>query len=214
MPHKKRILLTSSFLLLPLMLVWFQITSTYLGSKWGYIIGLVGYWCYCLFTAWLMAGFDWTYFRGAWNNFSENKYAKWIFLAAFIPVIPTFFISFLYPLTNLSLTTVALAIFTSVVNGPIEEFYWRGLYLLEYRDNKWIGFFLSTLLFGLWHFAVWFAKGVHYNGGVLPLVGGAYFLGLLWAWVTRSTGNFRAAAFAHTLVNLFALTGLFVENGF
>jgi len=69
-------------------------------------------------------------------------------------------------------------------------------------------------LFGVWHFAVWFAKGVTYNGGVLPLVGGAYFLGLLWTWVTRSTGNFRAAALAHTLVNLFALTGLFVNNGF
>jgi hypothetical protein len=45
-------------------------------------------------------------------------------------------------------------------------------------------------------------------------VGGAYFLGLLWAWVTRSAGNFRAAAFAHVLINLFALTGLFVGNGF
>jgi len=43
MPDKKRILLISSFLLLPLMLVWFQITSTTLGAKWGYIIGLVGY---------------------------------------------------------------------------------------------------------------------------------------------------------------------------
>jgi uncharacterized protein len=216
MSNKKRILLISSFLLLPLMLVWFQITSTYLGARWGYIIGLVGYWFYCLFTAWLMAGFDWNYFRSAWNTFSKNKSAKWIFLAAFIPVIPTFFISFLYGpiVSRLTFATATLVIFTSIVNGPIEEFYWRGLYLLEYRDNKWIGLFLSTLLFGLWHFAVWFAKGVHYNGGVLPLVGGAYFLGLLWAWVTRSTGNFRAAAFAHTLVNLFALAGLFVDNGF
>ena len=214
MSDKKRILLVSSFIILPLMLVWFQITSTYLGPKWGYIIGLAGYWTHCLFTAWLMAGFDLKYFKNAWNGKSENNHAKWIYLAAFIPIIPTSLITFLYPLTNLTPTTLLLAIFTSIVNGPIEEFYWRGLYLLEYHDNKWIGFFLSTLLFGLWHFAVWFAKGVHYNGGILPLVGGAYFLGLLWAWVTRSTGNFRAAAFAHILVNLFALTGLFVNNGF
>jgi membrane protease YdiL (CAAX protease family) len=123
-----------------------------------------------------------------------------------------YFIPLPYPKTNTCDRN--MVIFTSVVNGLIEEFYWRGLYFLEYRDNKWIGFFLSTLLFGAWHFAVWFAKGVHYNGGILPLVGGAYFLGLLWAWVTRSTGNFRAAAFAHSLINLFALTGLFVANGF
>lgn len=196
------------------MLVWFQITSTTLGAKWGYIIGLVGYWSYCLFSAWLMAGFNWDYFREAWNGRSGNKYDKWIFLAAFVPVLPTLFYSYFYDVPTPTLATTALVIFISVVNGPIEEFYWRGLYLLEYRDNPWIGFFLSTLLFGLWHFAVWFAKGVQYDSGVLPLVGGAYFLGLLWAWVTRSTGNFRAAAFAHILINLFALTGLFVANGF
>lgn len=214
MPERKRTLLISSFLLLPIMLAWFQITTTYLGAKWGYIFGLAGYWAYCLFTAWLMAGFDWDYVKKAWNGKSENKHARWIFLAAFLPVFPTFFYSWFFGISQPTLATAMLVLFTSVVNGPIEEFYWRGLYLLEYRDNKWIGFFLSTLLFGLWHFAVWFAKGVHYDSGVLPLVGGAYFLGLLWTWVTHSTGNFRAAAFAHTLINLFALTGLFVDNGF
>jgi len=213
LPNKKRILLISSFLLLPIMLVWFQITTTTLGSKWGYIIGLVGYWFYCLFTAWLMAGFDWNYLSNAWKNFNENRYASWVFIAAFIPVVPTIFF-FIPIIPKLTLATAVLAIFTSVVNGPIEEFYWRGLYLLEFHHDKWIGFFLSTLLFGAWHFAVWFAKGVHYEGGILPLVGGAYILGILWAWVTRSTGNFRAAAFAHVLVNLFALSGLFARNGF
>lgn len=98
-------------------------------------------------------------------------------LLAFIPVFPTFFISFLPVIAKLTLSTAALVLFISVVNSPIEEFYWRGLYLLEFRDNKWIGFFLSALLFGAWHFAVWFAKGVHYNGGMLPLIGGAYGLG-------------------------------------
>lgn len=106
------------------MLVWFQITSTYLGAKWGYIIGLIGYWTYCLFTTWLVAGFDWDYFNKAWNGKSENKYAKWIFLSAFIPVIPTLFISVLYPtVSSLTLSTAMLVIFISVVNGPIEELY-------------------------------------------------------------------------------------------
>ncbi|MGH2583234.1 MAG: CPBP family intramembrane glutamic endopeptidase [Anaerolineales bacterium] len=196
------------------MLVWFQMTTTYLGSKWGFITGLIGYWAFCLLTAWLMADLDWSYFRDAWSTVNKNRYAKWVFLAAFVPVVPTFFGLFLPIIAKLTFATAALVIFTSVVNGPIEEFYWRGLYLLEFRGNNRIGFFLSTLLFGAWHFAVWFAKGVYYSGGVIPLVGGAYLLGVLWAWVTRSTGNFRAAAFAHIVVNLFALSGLFVDNGF
>lgn len=198
------------------MLVWFQITTTYLGPKWGYITGLAGYWSYCLFTAWLMAGFDWNYFRKAWGKQSKHKYANWITFVAFIPVIPTFFFQFLPIASRLTLATGALLIFTSVVNGPIEEFYWRGLYLLEYRHNKWIGFGLSTLFFGAWHFSVWFAKGVSYSysGGIIPLIGGAFLLGAIWSFVTRSNGNFRAAAFAHVLINLFALAGLFVKNGF
>jgi len=214
MTNKKRILLISSFLLLPVTLIWFQITTTFLGSKWGYITGLLGYWSYCLCAAWLMAGWDWNYFAGVWQSVHGHQYAKWIGFAAYVPVFATFFISFLPIASKLTLATGALVIFTSVVNGPIEEFYWRGLYLLEYRDNARIGFFLSTLIFGTWHFSVWFAKGVHYNSGVLPLIGGAYMLGALWSWVTRSNGNIRAAAFAHMLLNLFALAGLFVDNGF
>jgi hypothetical protein len=46
MLNKKRTLLLSSFLLLPIMVVWFQITSTYLGARWGYIVGLAGYWSF------------------------------------------------------------------------------------------------------------------------------------------------------------------------
>src|SRR3989304_5191812 len=121
LPNKKRILLISSFLLLPIMLVWFQITTTTRGSKWGYNIGLVGYWFYCLFTAWLMAGFDWNYLSNAWKNFNENRYASWVFITAFIPVVPTIFF-FIPIIPKLTLATAALAIFTSVVNGPIEEF--------------------------------------------------------------------------------------------
>jgi membrane protease YdiL (CAAX protease family) len=102
----------------------------------------------------------------------------------------------------------------AVLNGSIEEFYWRGLYLLEYRDNVPIGFFLSTLLFGAWHFSVWSARGIVYKDGIVALIGGAYVMGLLWAWVARSQGNIRAVVFAHVLVNLFAFTSLFVDNGF
>jgi membrane protease YdiL (CAAX protease family) len=102
----------------------------------------------------------------------------------------------------------------AVLNGSIEEFYWRGLYLLEYRENARIGFFLSSLLFGAWHFSVWFARGMLYKDGMPALVGGAYVMGLLWTWVARSQGNIRAVLPAHVLVNLFAFTGLFVDNGF
>ena len=214
MKDKKRILLISSFVLLPFTFALLQFTTLTLGPKWGYIIGFIGYWVYCLFTVWLMSGPGWNYLKGIWNQQRESKYAKWIGFAAFIPAFGVFFVAFLPNVAKLTLSAGVLLIFMAVLNGSIEEFYWRGLYLLEYRDNARIGFFLSTLLFGAWHFSVWSSRGVVYKDGIIALIGGAYVMGLLWAWVARSQGNIRAVLFAHILVNLFAFTSLFVDNGF
>jgi membrane protease YdiL (CAAX protease family) len=214
MKNKKRTLLISSFILLPFTFVLLQITTFTLGPKWGYVTGFLGYWVYCLFIAWLMAGSNWNYLKGMWNQQRENKYAGLIAFSAFIPAFGVFFVAFLPNAAKLTLSTSVLLVFMAVLNGAIEEFYWRGLYLLEYHDNARIGFFLSTLLFGAWHFSVWSSRGVIYKDGIIALIGGAYVMGLLWTWVARSQGNIRAVVPAHILVNFFAFTALFVDNSF
>ena len=214
MKDKKRLLLVSSLILLPFTFLLFQLTTSFLGPKWGYIVGFLGYWSYCLLTAWIVSGADWNYFKDMWNQEQRGKYTKWIALAAFIPALGTFFVSFLPNAARLTLSTGALLLFMAVLNGSIEELYWRGLYLLEYPENTGIGFILSWLLFGAWHISLWFARGVIYKDGFLALVGGAYALGLIWTWVARSNGNLRAVVPAHILANLFAFTALFVDNGF
>jgi hypothetical protein len=211
---KKRILLISSLALLPFTFVLFQLTTLWLGPKWGYITGFLGYWAYCLVTAWLLSGSDGNYFRRMWTEQREGKSLRWISLLAFLPVFGVFFVSFLPNVSKLTFSTGVLLIFFVVLNGAIEELYWRGLYLLEYPNDARIGFFLSLLLFGAWHISLWFARGVLYKDGFLALVGGAYGLGLIWTWVARSNGNLRAVVPSHILVNLFALTALFVDNGF
>jgi len=161
-----------------------------------------------------MSGPDWNYFKGMWNQARNNKYTKWIGLAAFIPAFGVFFVSFLPNVAKLTLSTGALLMGMVLLNGLIEEFYWRGLYLLEYPDNTRIGFILAWILFGAWHISLWFARGMIYKDGFLALVGGAYGLGLIWTWVARSNRNLRAVVPAHILANLFAFTALFVDNGF
>ena len=214
MKDKKRILLISSLVLLPFTFVLFQLTTLWFGPKWGYITGFLGYWAYCLGTAWVLSSYDWNYFKEMWNRERGGKYAKWISLAAFIPVFGVFFVSFLPNASKLTFSTGVLLIFTVLLNGAIEELYWRGLYLLEYPNDTRIGFFLSLFLFGAWHISLWFARGVVYKDGFLALVGGALGLGLIWTWVARSNGNLRAVVPSHIIVNLFALTALFVSNGF
>ena len=165
-------------------------------------------------TARVLSGSDWNYFREMWTRERGGKYASWISLAAFIPVLGVFFVSFLPNASKLTFSTGALLIFTVLLNGAIEELYWRGLYLLEYPNDTRIGFFFSLLLFGAWHVSLWFARDVVYKDGFIALVGGAYGLGLIWTWVARSNGNLKAVIPAHILVNLFAFTALFVDNGF
>lgn len=214
MQNKQRTLLISSLILLPFTFGLFQLTTLALGPKWGYVTGFLGYWSYCLLTAWFISGSDWNYFKAMWNQPRNNKYARWIGLAAFIPALGVFFVSFLPNVTKLTLSTGALLVGMVLLNGFMEEVYWRGLYLLEYPDNSRIGFILAWLLFGAWHISLWFARGMIYKDGFLALVGGAYGLGLLWTWVARSNRNLRAVVPAHILANLFAFTALFVDNGF
>src|SRR6185295_2947768 len=116
MPDKKRTLLVSSLILLPFTFGLFQLTTFFFGPKWGYITGFLGYWAYCLATAWLVADSDWNYFKGMWNQQPGKKYGTWIALAAFIPVFGVFFVSFLPNAAALTLSTGALLIFTVVLN--------------------------------------------------------------------------------------------------
>jgi membrane protease YdiL (CAAX protease family) len=212
--NKKRTLLVSSFILLPFVFVLFQVTSRTLEPKWGFITGFLGYWSYCLLTAWLISGSDVNYLKGMWNQQLENKHAKLIGFILAIVVIACFFIGFVPDVAKLTVSTGILVIIMAVLNAPIEELYWRGLYLLEYRDDTRIGFILSMLLFGTWHFSLWFAKGMIYQEGIFVVVGVPYMLGLLWTWVARSNGNIRATVLTHILVNIFAFTSLFVDNSF
>jgi len=212
--NKKRTLLVSSLVILPFTFVLFQLTTLLLGTQWGYVTGFLGYWAYCLVTAWLVSGGDGNYFKRMWTQQRGSNYATWISLAAFIPALGVFFVSFLPNVAMLSLSAGALLIGMVLLNGFIEELYWRGLYLLEYPNNTRIGFLVAWLLFGAWHVSLWFARGMIYKDGFLALVGGAYGLGLIWTWVARTNENLRAVVPAHILANLFAFTALFVDNGF
>ncbi len=214
MKNNKRTLLVSSFIMLPFTFVLFQLTTSLLGTKWGYVTGFLGYWTYCLLTAWLVSGSDWNYFKGLWGQQRGGKYATWIGLAAFLPALGVFFVSFLPNVAKLTLSAGVLLVGMVLLNGFIEELYWRGLYLLEYPDDPRIGFLLAWILFGAWHVSLWFARGMIYKDGFLALVGGAYGLGLIWTWVARSNRNLRTVIPAHILANLFAFTALFVDNGF
>lgn len=214
MKQRKRILLLSSFAVLPFTFFAFRILTTILGPKWGYFAGFGAYWVFTMLITWFMTNSRKGYFLSMLRGHGDNKKMKLLGVAPLLPVVGVFFISFLPNAVRLTVPTGVLVLAMAILNGSIEEIYWRGLYLKEFGNNIVIGLFLSTILFGAWHFSLWFAKGIEYSGGLLALVGGAYLMGLLWSYSSRKIGNIRMCIVGHVFVNVFAFTGLFVNNSF
>ena len=214
MKNNKTILLISSFIVFPFTLVVFRMATTILGPKWGYLFGFGVYWAYALSITWILTTKEKRYLSSILRTNSKIKYRLLFNAAALLPVPGVFFISFLPNASHLSLQTGILVLVVAILNGLIEEIYWRGLYLKEYGSSLLIGFILSTLLFTTWHFSLWYAKGIEYQGGLLALVGGAFIMGLLWSFISRKVKSIKICIIAHIIVNIFAFTGLFVENSF
>jgi membrane protease YdiL (CAAX protease family) len=214
MKSNKTILLISSIIVFPFTLVVFRMATTMLGPKWGYLFGFGIYWAYALTIIWILTTTKKRYLRSILRTNSKIKYRLFFNATALLPVVVIFFISFLPNVGYLSLQTGILVLIAAILNGLIEEIYWRGLYLKEYGNSLLIGLILSTLLFTIWHFSLWYAKGIEYQGGLLALVGGAFMMGMLWSFISRKLKNIKICIIAHIMVNIFAFTGLFVQNSF
>lgn len=205
MKQKKRFLLLSPFAVLPFTFFSFRILATTLGPKWGYFAGFGAYWTFAMLIIWFMADSRKGYFMSMLRGYGDNKKRKLLGAAPLLPVAGVFFISFLPNAVRLTVPTGVLVLTMAILNGSIEEIYWRGLYLKEFGNNIVIGLFLSTVLFGAWHFSLWFAKGIEYSGGLLALVGGAYLMGLLLSCSSRKIGNIRMCIVGPVFVNVFCI---------
>ena len=214
MKPNQKILLLSSVGVLPFTLIIFQVIPGLLGVKFGYLLGFVCYWLYSASFILIQLRNQPSFLASILRDDEKSKVSILYKLAAFLPVLGVFFITFLPNVPNLSVQTGFLVLIVAGLNGFIEELYWRGLYLRNFKDSWLYGCFLSTILFGAWHFSLWFIRGMEYHGGWPALVGGAFTMGLLWSVISRKINSVRIGIIAHVMVNVFAFTGLFVENGF
>ena len=134
------------------------------------------------------------------------------YLLAFIPVVVPFFVTFMPTIKNFSINLFVITFINALLNGIIEESFWRNTYNKVFQNNVLYAYIVPTIIFSIWHFALLCAKGVSYNGGASALVGGAAVMGFIWGSVVYKTKNIKVTIVAHVLVNFFAFSQLIYEN--
>jgi membrane protease YdiL (CAAX protease family) len=134
------------------------------------------------------------------------------FSLAFIPCVATFFVVFKNYAPKVGIPVLLIALSSALINGTFEEMLWRGAYNKIFNNNIILGYLYPSVFFGIWHIALYLAKGMVYQGGFASLVGGASFMGLLWGLVVYKTKSIKVVTFAHILTNFFAFTGMIFEN--
>ncbi|QUH19960.1 CPBP family intramembrane glutamic endopeptidase [Alkaliphilus sp. B6464] len=203
------ILCISMLLLIPLL-------TNKIGKTRGYIGGFWIYWLVFCLPVSLYSCNGLSGLKGVYSQRSNIKTSERIiwYLIAFMPCIATFFIVFknFVPIAGFQVLVIALAY--ALINGTIEELFWRGIFNKVFNNNIFLAYIYPTIFFGTWHIALYFAKGMVYQGGFVSLVGGAFFMGLLWGWVAYKTKSIKIVTVAHIITNFFAFTGMIFENWF
>ncbi len=201
--------LLPSLLLLPLTFAAFYLLPQLLGKTVGYLTSFCIYWTYCLVHGMQL------------KQGSMKELYKWptlqgrdllLELFCFMPAIGAFSAAFMQAYDQLNLQLYFILAAAALVNGFVEEFYWRGAFISRYKQNMQKAYLIPAMLFGLWHISVYAAYGVEYQGGFLSLVGGAFFMGLLWGYTAFKQQRILLPTLAHILTNFFAFSNLIVQN--
>lgn len=198
-----------SFLILPFTLLCFYFLPVLAGKTVGYLLSFTFYWLYCLIHGSLIK-------RGNMLSLYSLPPLKrqniLLTILCFVPATGAFVASFSQVYEELNTSLYLILLLAACINGFVEEFYWRGAFISRYKENTLRAFVFPALLFGCWHISVYVAPGVEYQGGFWPLVGGAFFMGLIWGLTALLQQRILIPTLAHVLTNFFAFSGLIVDN--
>ena len=213
---KKILLLCITPLLCISMLILVPFLTNALGKTTGYVVGFCIYWfIFCIpVSLYIFNGF-----RGIREIYSQKSNIKSLkrrmyYIFAFLPCLAILLVVFKNVAPKAGFHVLAIALFFALINGTIEEIFWRGVFNKVFDGNIIFAFLYPSAFFGIWHIALFLAKGIVYDGGFASLVGGSLFMGLLWGWIAYKTKSIKVVTIAHIISNFLAFTGLIFENWF
>lgn len=212
--NRQKLLLCASPVWVIVMIIIFPLLTYHFGNLRGFLAALFVYWfVLCLGFGLAMTGPENLaniYRRPAISN--RHQYLN-LALAIF-PVFMVFFAVFLKDIAVFSLQVYALAALIALINGSLEELFWRGAFLQNFPKNWRLAVAFPWVLFTTWHIALALSYGVSYEGGATALIGGAGFLGLIWAFISWRSRSIFLSSLSHIAVNFFAFSGLIYANYF
>jgi membrane protease YdiL (CAAX protease family) len=119
-----------------------------------------------------------------------------------LPVAFGFLFAFPAILPFASGATLAGLAAYAVVNGTLEEIFWRGTFARRFPSNPWLGVIYPAVIFSLWQLVPWavFPSLLHVPAFIV--LGVALPVGLLYNWVAWRTGSIHWTVLSHVLTNL------------
>ncbi len=205
---KQKFLLIYPIFIVATMLLLFPMLTEQLGKATGFVVSNLAYWLFCVIPAVVI-------FKGTRKlkemytlNFSKHKIYTFL---AFLPAVVTAMVSFVPIIGKAGIVTVLTAVPIAIVNGTVEELFWRGTY------NKAFGrfvfaFLYPTIMFTAWHVALTFSKGIEYKGGDFILLAGAAITGILYGLTCYKTKSLGIITLSHILTNFFGYCGMLYDN--
>lgn len=213
LPQKTLLVLAPALVLSQVAL--FQLFVHLLGDTWGYLLGYVIYWViWCIPVSILFLKKS---LSSMWRfpKVTTNKAAYWVatsFVA--LPALATGLAVFPQYAPFAGLEVVLLALLFAVINAPLEELLWRGVFTSVFPKRLFWGYLYPAICFGAWHLAPALARESGMEGGILSFVGGALFMGILWGGYAYRYKTVLPSTVSHLLTNFFAFTGFLYVNWF
>ena len=203
--------LLSPIVLVLIVIATFRAAIAMFGEHTGQLAGFGVYW--------LLGGLVFPLLILGGSGYAElfaPRHVQWtkpLRVAAALLAVPAafgflFVFPYLFPMDDFQVLAAVAAY--ALVNGTLEEVFWRGTFATAFKTNPWLGVVYPAMAFGIWQLVPWMFFPTWPLVPALVVFGVAFGVGLLYNWVAWRTGTIRWTAISHVLTNLSGIGALLV----